>query len=113
MLAVLQKYYFFIKVPLNPFPSLSHHLVARVYESKAEFRSALQHEKEGYTIYKNQVRSLRAADLCHVTLLPETSGTAANSATAWNSGRPFLQTVLSRHQGFPFLGTGQNSCPVQ
>lgn len=36
----------------------SHHLVARVYESKAEFRSALQHEKEGYTIYKNQVRRL-------------------------------------------------------
>ena len=34
----------------------SHHLVARVYESKAEFRSALQHEKEGYTIYKNQVK---------------------------------------------------------
>uniref|UniRef100_A0A3B4BBA3 Clustered mitochondria protein homolog n=1 Tax=Periophthalmus magnuspinnatus TaxID=409849 RepID=A0A3B4BBA3_9GOBI len=32
-----------------------HHLVARVYESKAEFRSALQHEKEGYTIYKNQM----------------------------------------------------------
>ncbi|EQB78318.1 Putative eukaryotic translation initiation factor 3 subunit (eIF-3) isoform 2-like protein [Camelus ferus] len=30
--------------------ALSHHLVARVYESKAEFRSALQHEKEGYTI---------------------------------------------------------------
>lgn len=36
----------------------SHHLVARVYESKAEFRSALQHEKEGYTIYKNQVGPL-------------------------------------------------------
>lgn len=35
--------------------ALSHHLVARVYESKAEFRSALQHEKEGYTVYKNQV----------------------------------------------------------
>ncbi|XP_060115464.1 clustered mitochondria protein homolog [Heteronotia binoei] len=35
--------------------ALSHHLVARVYESKAEFRSALQHEKEGYTIYKNQL----------------------------------------------------------
>ncbi|KAL0973150.1 hypothetical protein UPYG_G00199620 [Umbra pygmaea] len=35
--------------------ALSHHLVARVYESKAEFRTALQHEKEGYTIYKNQV----------------------------------------------------------
>uniref|UniRef100_A0A8C1SLM4 Clustered mitochondria protein homolog n=1 Tax=Cyprinus carpio TaxID=7962 RepID=A0A8C1SLM4_CYPCA len=35
--------------------ALSHHQVARVYESKAEFRSALQHEKEGYTIYKNQV----------------------------------------------------------
>lgn len=36
-------------------PACSHHLVARVYESKAEFRSALQHEKEGYTIYKTQV----------------------------------------------------------
>ncbi|XP_051521359.1 clustered mitochondria protein homolog isoform X3 [Myxocyprinus asiaticus] len=35
--------------------ALSHHLVARVYESKADFRSALQHEKEGYTVYKNQV----------------------------------------------------------
>uniref|UniRef100_A0AAQ6AIR9 Clustered mitochondria protein homolog n=1 Tax=Amphiprion ocellaris TaxID=80972 RepID=A0AAQ6AIR9_AMPOC len=35
--------------------ALSHHLVARAYESKAEFRSALQHEKEGYTIYKNQM----------------------------------------------------------
>ncbi|XP_048412979.2 clustered mitochondria protein homolog isoform X2 [Stegostoma tigrinum] len=35
--------------------ALSHHLVARVYESKAEFRSALQHEKDGYTIYKNQL----------------------------------------------------------
>lgn len=41
------------------FFSSSHHLVARVYESKAEFRSALQHEKEGYTIYKNQVCSPR------------------------------------------------------
>ncbi|XP_048468577.1 clustered mitochondria protein homolog isoform X2 [Rhincodon typus] len=35
--------------------ALSHHLVARVHESKAEFRSALQHEKDGYTIYKNQL----------------------------------------------------------
>uniref|UniRef100_A0A8C0K9B8 Clustered mitochondria protein homolog n=1 Tax=Canis lupus dingo TaxID=286419 RepID=A0A8C0K9B8_CANLU len=35
--------------------ALSHHLVARVYESKAEFRSALQHEKEGYTVYKTQL----------------------------------------------------------
>ncbi|XP_005987552.1 clustered mitochondria protein homolog isoform X2 [Latimeria chalumnae] len=35
--------------------ALSHHLVALVYESKAEFRSALQHEKDGYTSYKNQL----------------------------------------------------------
>ncbi|XP_040279427.1 clustered mitochondria protein homolog isoform X2 [Bufo bufo] len=35
--------------------ALSHHLVARVHETKGEFRSALQHEKEGYTIYKNQL----------------------------------------------------------
>ncbi|KAM9332839.1 clustered mitochondria protein homolog [Pholidichthys leucotaenia] len=33
----------------------SHHLVATVYESKGEFRSALQHEKEAYSIYKRQV----------------------------------------------------------
>lgn len=45
--------------PLYSAPS-SHHLVARVYESKAEFRSALQHEKEGYTIYKTQVGVSRA-----------------------------------------------------
>ncbi|XP_075052869.1 clustered mitochondria protein homolog isoform X2 [Mixophyes fleayi] len=38
--------------------ALSHHLVARVYETKGEFRSALQHEKEGYTIYKNQLGEL-------------------------------------------------------
>lgn len=43
----------------------SHHLVARVYESKAEFRSALQHEKEGYTIYKNQVAALNFSSISY------------------------------------------------
>ncbi|XP_035033613.1 clustered mitochondria protein homolog isoform X1 [Hippoglossus stenolepis] len=33
----------------------SHHLLATVYETKGEFRSALQHEREAYTIYKSQV----------------------------------------------------------
>ncbi|KAM6986115.1 clustered mitochondria protein homolog [Aplochiton taeniatus] len=33
----------------------SYHILATVYESKAEFRSALQHEREAYSIYKNQV----------------------------------------------------------
>ncbi|KAM6907215.1 clustered mitochondria protein homolog [Xenentodon cancila] len=33
----------------------SHHLLATVYENKGEFRSALQHEKEAYSIYKMQV----------------------------------------------------------
>ncbi|KAM3869170.1 clustered mitochondria protein homolog [Diretmus argenteus] len=33
----------------------SHHLLATLYESKGEFRSALQHEKEAYSIYKSQV----------------------------------------------------------
>ncbi|XP_068572202.1 clustered mitochondria protein homolog isoform X2 [Cebidichthys violaceus] len=33
----------------------SHHLLATVYESKGEFRSALQHEKEAFSIYKSQV----------------------------------------------------------
>ncbi|XP_075070594.1 clustered mitochondria protein homolog [Mixophyes fleayi] len=32
--------------------ALSHHLIALAYTSKAEFRSAMQHEKETYTIYK-------------------------------------------------------------
>ncbi|XP_041865030.1 clustered mitochondria protein homolog isoform X2 [Melanotaenia boesemani] len=32
----------------------SHHLLATVYESKGEFRLALQHEKEAYSIYKSQ-----------------------------------------------------------
>lgn len=53
-----------VHVPPSPppcaLPPCSHHLVARVYESKAEFRSALQHEKEGYTIYKTQVGQGRA-----------------------------------------------------
>ncbi|KAE8287357.1 Clustered mitochondria protein-like protein [Larimichthys crocea] len=33
----------------------SHHLLATVYESKGEFRSALKHEKEAYSLYKSQV----------------------------------------------------------
>ncbi|KAM4620387.1 clustered mitochondria protein homolog [Polymixia lowei] len=33
----------------------SHHLLATVNESKGEFRLALQHEKEAYSIYKSQV----------------------------------------------------------
>lgn len=33
----------------------SHYLVAKAYESKGEFRSALQHEKDCYAVYKNQV----------------------------------------------------------
>ncbi|XP_034538961.1 clustered mitochondria protein homolog [Notolabrus celidotus] len=33
----------------------SHHLLATLYESKGEFRLALQHEKEAYSIYKSQV----------------------------------------------------------
>ncbi|KAI7795880.1 clustered mitochondria protein homolog [Triplophysa rosa] len=33
----------------------SHHLLARVNESKGDFRAALRHEKERYGIYKKQV----------------------------------------------------------
>lgn len=51
--------------------SFSHHLVARVYESKAEFRSALQHEKEGYTIYKNQVSPAGPGTFVSVTILKD------------------------------------------
>ncbi|KAK5858736.1 hypothetical protein PBY51_002854 [Eleginops maclovinus] len=35
--------------------ALSHHLLATVFESKGDFRSALQHEKEAYLIYRRQV----------------------------------------------------------
>ncbi|XP_034062393.1 clustered mitochondria protein homolog isoform X4 [Gymnodraco acuticeps] len=33
----------------------SHHLLATVFESKGDFRSSLQHEKEAYLIYRSQV----------------------------------------------------------
>ncbi|KAL2094588.1 hypothetical protein ACEWY4_009307 [Coilia grayii] len=33
----------------------SHHLVAKAYESRGEFRSALQHEKECYAVYKKHL----------------------------------------------------------
>lgn len=42
-------------LPLHVCLLCSHHLLASVYESKGEFRSALQHEKEAYSIYKSQV----------------------------------------------------------
>uniref|UniRef100_A0A669BQ05 Clustered mitochondria homolog n=1 Tax=Oreochromis niloticus TaxID=8128 RepID=A0A669BQ05_ORENI len=41
--------------PFHVFLLHSHHLLATVYESKGEFRSALHHEKEAYSIYKSQV----------------------------------------------------------
>lgn len=52
--------FFYIKVFIASLPVhvcllCSHHLLATVYESKGEFRSALQHEKEVYAIYKSQV----------------------------------------------------------
>ena len=33
----------------------SHHLVARAYSCKGEFRQALNHEKETYKLYKAQL----------------------------------------------------------
>lgn len=98
MLAVVQKC-FFIKLPLSPSPSLSHHLVARVYESKAEFRSALQHEKEGYTIYKNQVMSVHAANLCRITFLPETSSTTAKQCHNLELREAFLTNSSEQMPG--------------
>ncbi|XP_078083503.1 clustered mitochondria protein homolog [Mustelus asterias] len=35
--------------------ALSYHLMAQVNASKAEFRTAVQHEKEAYTIYRTQL----------------------------------------------------------
>ncbi|XP_041058731.1 clustered mitochondria protein homolog isoform X2 [Carcharodon carcharias] len=35
--------------------ALSYHLMAQVYASKVEFRTAVQHEKEAYTIYRAQL----------------------------------------------------------
>lgn len=45
----------------------SHHLLATVYESKGDFRSALQHEKEAYSIYENQVRFMML-QICFLVL---------------------------------------------
>ncbi len=35
----------------------SHHLLAKVHESKGDFRVALTHEKERYGIYRKQVNN--------------------------------------------------------
>ena len=35
--------------------AMSYHLVARTYSCKGDFRTALQHEKEAFAIYKQQV----------------------------------------------------------
>lgn len=37
--------------------ALSYHLIARTQSCRGDFRSALQYEKETYTIYKNTVGS--------------------------------------------------------
>ena len=34
---------------------MSYHLIARTYSCKGDFRTALQNEKEAYTIYKQVV----------------------------------------------------------
>lgn len=46
-------FFFFTSLPV--YLLCSHHLLATVYESKGEFRTALIHEKEAYSIYNNQV----------------------------------------------------------
>lgn len=48
-------FFFFTSLLVHVYLLCSHHLLATVYESKGEFRSALQHEKEAYSIYNNQV----------------------------------------------------------
>ncbi|CAH2295223.1 clustered mitochondria homolog [Pelobates cultripes] len=47
-LAINKKYYGSKSLDV----ALSHHLIALVHTTKAEFRTAMQHEKETYTIYK-------------------------------------------------------------
>lgn len=47
--------FFFTSLLVHVYLLCSHHLLATVYESKGEFRSALQHEEEAYSIYNNQV----------------------------------------------------------
>jgi len=37
---------------------MSYHLIARTYSCKGDFRTALQNEKEAYTIYKQVVSFL-------------------------------------------------------
>lgn len=49
---------------LNVYVPFSHHLLATVYECKGEFRLALQHEKEAYSLYRSQVG--RKMLKCHV-----------------------------------------------
>ncbi|TKS65350.1 Clustered mitochondria protein -like protein [Collichthys lucidus] len=56
----------------------SHHLLATVYESKGEFRSALQHVKEAYSLYKNQFQ-LRDFFVAHVKVGEDHDSTKESS----------------------------------
>lgn len=108
-LTAAQKCFFREVTP--PFPSLSHHLVARVYESKAEFRSALQHEKEGYTIYKNQVMSDPAV-FVFVHCRARTEQFHCKPVPSLAPGEAFPANSFEGCQG-ALVGPGQNCCSVQ
>lgn len=43
----------------DPVLLYSHHLLAKVHESKGDFRAALRHEKERYGIYRKQVNGYK------------------------------------------------------
>uniref|UniRef100_A0A8C5LQ89 Clustered mitochondria protein homolog n=1 Tax=Leptobrachium leishanense TaxID=445787 RepID=A0A8C5LQ89_9ANUR len=64
--------------------ALSHHLIALVYTTKAEFRTAMQHEKETYTIYKALLGDSHERTLDSSTFLKHVTQQAVNLQRTMN-----------------------------
>ncbi|KAG7251147.1 hypothetical protein CRUP_009117, partial [Coryphaenoides rupestris] len=73
----------------------SHHLLATVYESKGEFRLALQHEKEAYSVYKSQTLTKQAVILQRA-LNHIYSNTASACTPAPKFSTPSLPMILQQ-----------------
>ncbi|KAL6098779.1 cluh [Pungitius sinensis] len=83
----------------------SHHLLATVYESKGEFRLALQHEEEAFSIYKSQVgvnhdsakeSSKYLKSLTHQSVVLQKAFNHINSNTPACISPPKIPTILQQ-----------------
>lgn len=63
----------------------SHHLLATLLESKGDFRSALQHEKEAYAIYQSQIGNNHSETMKSKNYLNRLTEQAVNLQKALNT----------------------------